>query len=133
MSVRGSQVIREELGADASTLFAELSDEPVAAASLGQVYRGRLHSGEEVAVKVQRPSIGESIAIDMLLLRRLLRAIDATVTPTLGLAQPLVPLLDEFAEKLFREMDYQLEVRRWTEGIPARSEAQAQSLPNPKS
>ena len=50
----------------------------------GQVYRGRLLStGEEVAVKVQRPGIGDTIALDMVLLRRLMSAIDANM-PQLG-------------------------------------------------
>lgn len=45
-----------------------------------QVYRGRLRStGEEVALKVQRPGIGENIAIDMVLLRRLMTAFDASL------------------------------------------------------
>jgi len=45
-----------------------------------QVYRGRLRStGEEVALKVQRPGIGEQICIDMVLLRRLMMAVDATL------------------------------------------------------
>ena len=58
-------------------MFSELTPEPVASASLGQVYRGRLIStGQEVAVKVQRPRIGEFIAMDMLLLRRLMAAVD---------------------------------------------------------
>ena len=49
-----------------------------------QVYRGRLRStGEEVAVKVQRPGIGDTIALDMVLLRRLMAAIDANM-PQLG-------------------------------------------------
>ncbi len=50
----------------------------------GQVYRGRLRStGEEVAVKVQRPGIGDTIALDMVLLRRLMSAVDANM-PQLG-------------------------------------------------
>ena len=58
-------------------MFSELTPEPVASASLGQVYRGCLiTTGQEVAVKVQRPRIGESIAMDMLLLRRLMAAVD---------------------------------------------------------
>ena len=49
-----------------------------------QVYRGRLRStGEEVAVKVQRPGMGDTIALDMVLLRRLMAAIDANM-PQLG-------------------------------------------------
>jgi predicted unusual protein kinase regulating ubiquinone biosynthesis (AarF/ABC1/UbiB family) len=71
-------VICEELDLnDIGEAFFWLSDEPVAAASLGQVYRGFLVNpddptvaGREVAVKVQRPGIGETIAVDMLLLRR---------------------------------------------------------------
>ncbi|GFH32086.1 protein kinase domain-containing protein, partial [Haematococcus lacustris] len=47
------QVVQEELGAPWQSLFAELTPEPIAAASLGQVYKGRLRSGEVVAVKVQ--------------------------------------------------------------------------------
>lgn len=51
-----------------------------------QVYRGRLLTGEEVAVKVQRPGIGESIAVDMLLLRRLMAVVDRHITPTIGVS-----------------------------------------------
>lgn len=74
-----------------------------------QVYRGRLrNTGEEVALKVQRPGIGENIAIDMVLLRRLMTAFDASL-PRLNLPlqlQPLTPLVDEFAARLFGELDY---------------------------
>ena len=56
-----------------------------------QVYRGRLRStGEEVAVKVQRPGIGDTIALDMVLLRRLMSAIDANM-PQLGRYQVMCP------------------------------------------
>lgn len=98
-------LIEEELGAPVSEIYSYLSPEPVAAASLGQVYRGVLRStGEEVAVKVQRPGIGEGIAVDMVLLRRLVAAVDAaSINP---LTQPLVPLVDEFAARLFAELDY---------------------------
>eukprot|EP00884_Botryococcus_braunii_P007201 jgi/Botrbrau1/16482/Bobra.0142s0076.1 len=102
-------VIEEELGCPVSEVFSELSPEPIAAASLGQVYRGRLRStGEEVAVKVQRPGIGESIALDMLLLRRLMMTIDNNLHEIgkYKVSQPLVPLVDEFASRLFSELDY---------------------------
>lgn len=62
-------------------MFSMITEEPVNAASLGQVYRGRLRAtGEEVAVKVQRPGIADSIAMDMLLLRRLMVAVDTNIT-----------------------------------------------------
>jgi len=97
------RLIEEELGAPSQEIFAYLSPEPVAAASLGQVYKGRLFTGEEVAVKVQRPGIADSIAVDMLLLRRLVALLDKN-TPEI--TQPIVPLVDEFAKRLFGELDY---------------------------
>jgi len=101
-------LIEQELGRPASAVFSELSSTAVAAASLGQVYRG-VHraTGREVAVKVQRPGIGEGIAVDMVLLRRLAAAADAQRF----VAQPLVPLVDEFAARLFGELDYLQEGR----------------------
>lgn len=97
-------LIEEELGRPVDEIYSYLSPEPVAAASLGQVYRGILRStGEPVAVKVQRPGISEGIAIDMVLLRRLMSAVDNNIPVV---SQPLVPLVDEFAARLFAELDY---------------------------
>jgi len=101
------RVIEDELGSPVEELFTEFSPEPVAAASLGQVYKAVARAtGEQVAVKVQRPSIGDSIAVDMLLLRRLIAVVDKTALPALGISQPLTPLVDEFAGRLFAELDY---------------------------
>jgi len=97
------RLIEEELGMPVESLFAEITEEPVAAASLGQVYKGKLHSGESVAIKVQRPGIADSIAVDMLLLRRLMKIVDRN---TSEVTQDLVPLVDEFAQRLFGELDY---------------------------
>lgn len=55
-------------------VFDSISDRPVAAASLGQVYRARLRpemGGQDVAVKVQRPDVLEGVALDLLIMRRL--------------------------------------------------------------
>jgi predicted unusual protein kinase regulating ubiquinone biosynthesis (AarF/ABC1/UbiB family) len=57
--------VRRELGADPEDVFAEFDTRAFAAASLGQVHRARLHTGEEVAVKIQYPGIGRTIASDM--------------------------------------------------------------------
>ncbi len=65
------QFIEEELGAPPEEVYAELSPQPIAAASLGQVYKGKLKTGEEVAIKVQRPDLRERITIDLYILRRL--------------------------------------------------------------
>ncbi|MGZ6734823.1 MAG: ABC1 kinase family protein, partial [Nocardioides sp.] len=65
------ETIAAELGADVRHLFAEFDPEPLAAASLGQVHRARLHSGREVVVKVQRPGVREQVRGDMATLARL--------------------------------------------------------------
>src|SRR5262249_34185726 len=67
---------REEFDGKApSQLFAEFDTRPVASASIGQVHRARLASGEWVAVKVQYPDIEEIVRIDLRALRRIFRVI----------------------------------------------------------
>ena len=99
--------IEEELGAPPEELFAEISESPIAAASLGQVYKGRLHSGEEVAIKVQRPGLAEQIALDIFLLRGLAVWVQDTFKEKVR--TDVVGILDEFAGRLFEEMDYNQE------------------------
>ena len=53
-------------------VYAELTPKPIAAASLGQVYKGKLKSGETVAVKVQRPYVVETVSIDLFIIRQAL-------------------------------------------------------------
>jgi predicted unusual protein kinase regulating ubiquinone biosynthesis (AarF/ABC1/UbiB family) len=97
------QFIEEELGAPPQELYAELSEVPIAAASLGQVYKGKLKTGETVAVKVQRPGLDESIALDVYILRGLASWVQKTVK---GIRSDLPAIMDEFAGRLFEEMDY---------------------------
>ncbi len=96
--------IEEELGCPPTDLYDELSPTPIAAASLGQVYKGKLKSGEWVAVKVQRPDLAEQIALDIYLLRGL--AAWAQKTFSASIRSDLIGILDEFAGRLFEEMDY---------------------------
>ncbi|MCS6959954.1 MAG: AarF/ABC1/UbiB kinase family protein [Pseudanabaenaceae cyanobacterium SKYGB_i_bin29] len=100
------QFIREELGADPHTIYAEISDQPIAAASLGQVYKGRLQTGEAVAIKVQRPGIVEQIALDVFILRGLAVWMMRTFW---FIRSDLRAILDEFASRIFEEMDYTCE------------------------
>ncbi len=95
--------IEEELGLPPDEIYAELTEDPIAAASLGQVYKGRLKTGEAVAVKVQRPGLTESIALDMYILRQLARLVMRLVK---RVRSDLVGIMDEFASRIFEEMDY---------------------------
>ncbi len=99
--------IEEELGAHPSALYAELSPNPVSAASLGQVYRGRLSTGEEVAVKVQRPGLAERITLDLFILRGLAK----WASNLKQVRSDLVGIMDEFGARIFEEMDYAHEGR----------------------
>jgi predicted unusual protein kinase regulating ubiquinone biosynthesis (AarF/ABC1/UbiB family) len=102
------QFIQEELGAHPFEIYAELTPHPIAAASLGQVYKGRLKTGEEVAVKVQRPGLAQSIALDMYILRQLAALAMRNVK---RVRSDLVAIMDEFASRIFEEMDYNHEGR----------------------
>ena len=97
------QFIEEELGCCPMEIYAELSPQPIAAASLGQVYKGKLNTGEEVAVKVQRPDLREGIAIDLYILRKL--AIWAKKRFK-RIRSDLAGILDELGDRIFEEMDY---------------------------
>jgi predicted unusual protein kinase regulating ubiquinone biosynthesis (AarF/ABC1/UbiB family) len=100
------QFIREALGDDPSEVYAEISDNPIAAASLGQVYKGRLKTGESVAIKVQRPDIAAGIALDMYILRGIATWLKKTFK---FVRTNLAAILDEFASRIFEEMDYTFE------------------------
>lgn len=97
------QFIEEELGEPPDQIYAELTAEPIAAASLGQVYKGKLKTGEAVAVKVQRPGLAESITLDIYILRGLAAWAKKNIK---AVRSDLVAILDEFAARLFEEMDY---------------------------
>ncbi|MGP1373494.1 MAG: ABC1 kinase family protein [Almyronema sp.] len=100
--------IREALGALPEELYAEISPQPVAAASLGQVYKGRLKTGETVAIKVQRPGLAQQIALDLYILRQLAKLTDKYVS---RVRSDLTGIMDEFGARIFEEMDYTHEGR----------------------
>lgn len=100
--------IEEELGFPPEEIYTELTPNPIAAASLGQVYKGKLKTGETVAVKVQRPGLAESIALDIYILRTLAIWVHKNVQQ---LRSDLVGIMDEFGTRIFEEMDYTQEGR----------------------
>lgn len=97
------QFIEEELGDRPDQIYAELSPQPIAAASLGQVYKGKLKTGETVAVKVQRPDLRDSITVDLYILRRIAAWANKNIK---RVRSDLVGILDEFGDRIFEEMDY---------------------------
>ncbi len=103
------QIIESQLNRSVEELYKEISPHPIAAASLGQVYKARLYSGEEVAVKVQRPNLLPVITRDLYLMRWAATWIKPLLPLNLG--DNLTVVVDEFGTKLFEEIDYQNEGR----------------------
>ncbi len=97
-------IVEEELGRRADEVYREISPHPVAAASLGQVYRAVLPTGEEVAVKVQRPNLRPILSLDLYLMRCAAGWLKPWLPLNLG--HDLTLIVDEFGIKLFEEIDY---------------------------
>ncbi|MBV9385316.1 MAG: AarF/ABC1/UbiB kinase family protein [Chroococcidiopsidaceae cyanobacterium CP_BM_ER_R8_30] len=98
------RIIEDELGSRVTDIFSQISPNPVAAASLGQVYQARLKSGEEVAVKVQRPNLRPVLSLDLYLMRWATSWLAPWLPLNLG--HDLTLIVDEFGTKLFEEIDY---------------------------
>lgn len=98
------QTIYRDLERTPEEIYSYFSPEPVAAASLGQVYKARLFSGEEVAVKVQRPNLMPIICRDLYIMRWAAGWIAPWLPLNLG--HDLRLIVDEFGIKLFEEVDY---------------------------
>jgi predicted unusual protein kinase regulating ubiquinone biosynthesis (AarF/ABC1/UbiB family) len=101
--------IEKELGRKINEVYDEFELEPVAAASLGQVYRARLKTGEEVAVKVQRPNLEATIAGDIVILKKVAKF--AERFPQLNENADWAGMLREFDVTIHEEMDYAAEGR----------------------
>jgi len=97
-------IIEQELDRSIEEMYSEFSAEPVAAASLGQVYQGRLRTGEAVAIKVQRPGLLPILTLDLYLLRWSAGWLEGWLPLNLG--HDLTMIVDEFGTKLFEEIDY---------------------------
>mmetsp|Transcript_25726 Transcript_25726/g.56917 ORF Transcript_25726/g.56917 Transcript_25726/m.56917 type:complete len:479 (+) Transcript_25726:378-1814(+) len=110
------QIICKELQIDdLAEEFSYFSEQPVAAASIGQVYRANLLDGREVAVKVQRPNILPSIGLDLYVMRliapvqtRLTNQLNGMTTEAADL-EMAYSLVDEWGKGLVAEADYRLE------------------------
>jgi predicted unusual protein kinase regulating ubiquinone biosynthesis (AarF/ABC1/UbiB family) len=97
-------IIESELGRPLHVLYREFDPQPIAAASLGQVHRAKLPSGEQVVVKVQRPGLGKLLDLDYRAAGRLLR-MGRRLLPR-DRYQELMGIYEEFFGILLREIDY---------------------------
>lgn len=98
------RALATHLGEDWRAMLVEIDDEPAAAASIGQVHRGRWHDGRDVAVKIQYPGAAKALRSDLKQLSRLSRMF-GVVAPGLDVK----PLIAELQDRVNEELDYQLE------------------------
>ena len=103
------EIIEEELGEPADVIFAEFEDRAMASASIGQVHRATLHSGEKVVVKVQHSGIEEKVTTDLDILLALAELAEM-YDPSLRAYQPRATVA-EFRRNLLRELDFNRERR----------------------
>ncbi|PIC64256.1 ABC transporter [Sporosarcina sp. P13] len=101
------EIIEYQLGGTIEELFQEFDKEPLASASIGQVHKARLNSGEFVAVKIQRPNIERQVNTDLAILHDLTGFLEKNME--WAKAYHLRDLIHEFSQSLREELDYQLE------------------------
>ena len=97
-------VLTREMGPGWRESLVEFEDDPAAAASIGQVHRGRWHDGREVAIKIQYPGAGEALRADLRQIGRLARTFGGLV-PGIDIK----PLVEELQARVAEELDYGLE------------------------
>jgi predicted unusual protein kinase regulating ubiquinone biosynthesis (AarF/ABC1/UbiB family) len=97
-------IVEQDFGRKVGELFRAFEPIPLAAASLGQVHKAQLHSGEEVVVKVQRPGLKRLFQIDLAIARTVVRYFDNH--PKWGRGRDWIGIYDECYKILYEEIDY---------------------------
>jgi len=103
------QTIKQEFGQDVHKLFSFFDEKPLATASIGQVHRATLPTGESVVVKVQKPDAKKHVTTDLALLRDVVRLTE-NYFKNFGIYNPL-EIVDTFEKTMQRELDYTQELR----------------------
>jgi len=102
------EIFLAEIGKKPNELFQEFDEQPMAAASIGQVHRGRLQNGNEVVIKIQRPNIENIIAVDLEILAYFASLMEQYLEELQGHRPSAV--VDEFTRSLSLEIDYTVEL-----------------------
>jgi predicted unusual protein kinase regulating ubiquinone biosynthesis (AarF/ABC1/UbiB family) len=100
------RVIEDDLEESIDDVFASFDEEPIAAASIGQVYRATLDDGRDVAVKVQYPGVAAAVRADLQNLEMIMRVLKR-MTPALDVKA----IAEEIRERIGEELDYELEAQ----------------------
>jgi ubiquinone biosynthesis protein len=103
------EIVEQELRAPLSVLFAHFDETPLAAASIGQVHRARLITGEEVIIKIQRPGIRKIIEVDLEILFHLATLMEKNIEEA-EIYRP-TRVVDEFARSIEKEINYKIEAQ----------------------
>lgn len=116
------EIIEHELQKPMDQVFLDFIGEPIAAASIGQVHEARLHNGQRVAVKVQRPGIEETINQDMVLMKLFLNALQPMLPPT-----DLESISEEIERSVKNELSFRLECK-WMQKVGSYLEENTQVI-----
>lgn len=100
-------IVEEELGSSINELFSSFEKEPLGSASIGQVHKAVLKTGEEVAVKIQKPGVKDLIKKDINIMRFLAARIDDYIVQSRNYNFP--GIVNEFERSIFKEVDYEQE------------------------
>lgn len=104
------QMMEEELGRPVTEMFTDISERPIAAASLGQVYKARIReTGQEVAIKVQRPDMLRKVSLDLYCMKRVARLAEVVQNQFTAAKTDYLSLLLEWARGTYKELDYENE------------------------
>ena len=106
---QAKEIVESELGRPVHSLFKDFEQEPVASASLGQVYNATLKTGEHVVVKVQRPGVEEQVSLDVDVMKDFARLVESQVHESKRFNPS--GIVGEFERAIRKEMDYRLEAK----------------------
>lgn len=123
------EIIEKETNKKIDVLFQYLDNQPIGSASIGQVHRARLTTGEDVVVKVQRPDAEKKVITDLNLLREFVRLTE-NYFKNVGITNPK-EIVDTFEQSMLKELDYTTEARSIQQFINLYSKISFLRIPKP--